>query len=78
MATAKTENKPAEERVELFVPRTGMKDEPDVFIGINGKSYLLPRGKSSLVPKAVYEEYMRAERAKEKLRATVESRLSKG
>ena len=43
MATAKTENKTAE-RVEIFIPRTGRKDEQDVYVSVNGMSYLIPRG----------------------------------
>lgn len=76
MATAKTENKPAE-RVELYVPRTGNRDETDAFVSVNGVNYLLPRGKTHMVPKAVYDEFMRSEKAKERYMETVASRLSK-
>lgn len=76
MATAKTENKTAE-RVEIFIPRTGRKDEQDVYVSVNGTNYLIPRGQKCDVPKPVYEEYMRGERAKEKLAETIASRLGK-
>lgn len=76
MATAKTENKTAE-RVELFIPRTGNRDETDVYVSVNGTSYLIPRGQTCSVPKPVYDEYMRGERAKERLAETIASRRGK-
>lgn len=56
-----------EHRVELFIPRGGSNEEPNLLIGINGKNYLLPRGKTSKVPPEVAAEYKRAMRAQEML-----------
>lgn len=55
------------DRVELFIPRGGSNEEPNLLIGINGKNYLLPRGKTSKVPPEVASEYRRAMRAQEML-----------
>lgn len=55
------------ERVELYIPRGSQNDDPNYFVGVNGVSYLLPRGKTSMVPKAVYDEVMRSRRAEEAL-----------
>lgn len=53
----------AEDRVEMFVPRGSERDEPNLFIGINGKNYLLPKGKKSMVPPEAKAEFDRAESA---------------
>lgn len=45
------------EKVELFVPRGQAGDEPNLFIGVNGVGYLLPRGVTSMVPPCVAQEY---------------------
>ena len=49
-----------EKRVEIFIPRGSDRDEPNLFIGVNGVSYLLPRGKKSKVPAHVAAEYERS------------------
>lgn len=54
-----------EEYVDLFVHRDPGNDDPNVFIGINDDTYLLPKGKTSKVPLAVKEEYERSLRARE-------------
>lgn len=51
--------------VELFIPRGSSVDEPNVIISVNGKNYVLPKGKTSTVPASVKYEYDRAHRAKE-------------
>lgn len=55
------------DRVELFVPREPGNTDPNLLIVINGKNYVLPKGKTSLVPKSVYEEYERMKRAQYKV-----------
>lgn len=52
---AKTEN-----RVKVFVPKGYANEEPNLFVGINGKGYLLPRGKYSEVPPEVAHEIERS------------------
>ena len=58
-----------ETRVEIFVPKGYLNEEPNFFVGVNGVSYLLPRGRKSLVPPQVAAEYNRALRAQEALEA---------
>lgn len=57
---------PKEERVALFIDYPRPNEDPNEFIGINGKIYILPKGKTSMVPPEVKEEYDRAQRAKNK------------
>ena len=49
-----------EERVEIFIPRGADREDPNLFVGINGVNYLLPRGKKSKVPVEVAEEINRS------------------
>ena len=58
--------------VDLFIPRGYANDEPNFVIGVNGKNYVLPKGKTSKVPPAVKYEYDRSIRAQEKLYETSE------
>lgn len=53
------------ELVEVFVPRGHLADEPHVPVSVNGKTWLLPKGKTSKVPTYVKWEYDRSLRAKE-------------
>ena len=54
-------------RIEVFIPRGGDRADPNLFVGINGVNYLLPRGKKSMGPPAVAEEIARGERAAERM-----------
>ena len=58
-------NKP--KTVDLFIPRGFSTDDPNVIISVNGKNYVLPKGKTSKVPVFVKYEYDRAMSAKEAL-----------
>ena len=55
----------AEEKVEIFIPKGYANDEPNLFVGVNGKSFLLPKGKTSLVPKYIADEIERSRKAEE-------------
>jgi hypothetical protein len=66
---------PKDDRVELFVPKGYANDDPNFFISINGVNYLLPRGKTSMVPEFVKAEYERAMRAANKQDERVEQML---
>lgn len=72
MATTKNEG-----YVDLFIPKGYANDEPNLFISVNGKNYLLPKGKTSQVPTCVKEEYERSQRAQEALDAKSEELLEK-
>ena len=74
MSTTKT-TKTADDRVEVNIPRGGDREDPNLFVAVNGVNYLLPRGKKSRVPKAVADEIARAERARESLYETVDALL---
>ena len=80
MAEKKTEATTEEKndtRVEVFIPKGYANDEPNLFVGVNGVNYLLPRGKTSLVPPAVAEEVKRAVRAQETMDEHIDEMLSK-
>ena len=62
---ANAEKKP--EMVDLFVPRGSSVDEPNKIISVNGKNWVLPKGKTSKVPDFVKYEYERSQRAQEAL-----------
>ena len=57
----------APERVDIYVPRGSANDEPDMFISVNGVNYLLPKGQTHNVPKAVADEFYRSLAAQEEL-----------
>ena len=60
-------------RIEVSVPRGAEREDPNLFVGINGMSYLLPKGKKSQVPPEVAWEIERSERARDALDATMDS-----
>ena len=72
MATKKTTEEIVEEKefdpeelVELRVPRGNEKDDPNEFISVNGRNFLIPKGKKVMVPAFIKWEYERAQRAKD-------------
>ena len=64
-------------RVEVFVARAAANDDPNLFVGVNGVSYLLPRGKKSKLPEEVAAEFERAQRAQAVLDERVNSLANK-
>ena len=56
-----------EKRVEVFVPKGYVNEEPNLFVSVGGVNYLLPRGRTSLVPPAVAYELERSRKAQEDL-----------
>lgn len=59
------ETKKNPDMVDLTIPRGASSDEPNLIISVNGKNYVLPKGKTSKVPAFVKYEYDRSQRAKE-------------
>ena len=55
------------EKVEVFVPKGYVNEEPNLFVSVGGVNYLLPRGRTSLVPPAVAYELERSQKAQEAL-----------
>jgi hypothetical protein len=47
---ANENKKTTEERVDVFIPRGGVNEDPNLYVCINGKEFLLPRGQVSNVP----------------------------
>lgn len=72
---SKTTAKAKDNRVEVFVPKGYANDDPNLLIGVNGVNYLLPRGKKSLVPDFVAEEFYRTLAAQERLDQNMEQML---
>lgn len=58
---------PKDDKVNLFVPKGYANDEPNLLIAVNGVNYVLPKGKTSMVPKFVADEYYRSQKAQEAL-----------
>ena len=58
---------PEQERVDLYVPKGYANDEPNELIAVNGVNYVLPRGKTSKVPKFVADEFYRSRKAQESM-----------
>ena len=52
-------------KVEVMIPRTSGNKEANFFVAVNGVSYLLPRGKKSLVPPEVAAEIERSIKAQD-------------
>ena len=76
-ATNETKTAKANNRVEIFVPRTPGNNDPNDVIVINGKNYVLPKGQKSIVPKAVAAEYERKQRAQYKVDDVIFERTEK-
>ena len=67
--------KAKDNRVEVFVPKGYANDDPNLLIGVNGVNYLLPKGKKSIVPDFVAEEFNRTLAAQERLDQNMEQML---
>ena len=67
-----------ERRVSIYIPKGGAGEDEVLFVGLNNKNWLLPRGKSSTIPYAVALEAKRALDAREKLDARISSLLNAG
>ena len=56
-----------QEKVDIFVPRGQANEDPNMMISVNGVNYVLPRGKTSTVPREVADEYYRSVAAQQAL-----------
>lgn len=68
-------NKTNDGKVELLVPKGYANDEPNLLISINGVNYLLPKGKTSMVPQYVADEFHRSQQAQEAMDKRVDDML---
>lgn len=73
---AETKKKDDQERVDIFIPRAQGNDDPNLFVSVNGKNYLLPKGKTSAVPKFVADEIDRSFRAQQRLDENIDKMLA--
>lgn len=53
------------ERVEVHIPKAIGTEDPNFFCAVNGVTYLLPRGKRSMVPAHVAAEIERSFKAQD-------------
>ena len=49
-----------ESREDIFIPRGMSNEDPNLFVSVNGKNFLLPKGKTSNVPSYIAAEIRRA------------------
>lgn len=47
------------DRITVTIPRATGKEDPNFFVGINGKNYLIPKGQTVEVPPEVANEINR-------------------
>ena len=62
-----SQTKTTPEREEIYIPKGYLHDEPNLYVGVGGIGYLLPRGTTSLVPPEVAYEIKRSWQAQERL-----------
>lgn len=75
MSTESKAKATTDERVEILVPRGYANDEPNLVIAVNGVNYVLPRGKTSKVPKFIADEFYRSQKAQEAMDKRVDEML---
>ena len=64
-------------RVEVYIPKGAANDDPNMFVGVNGVNYILPRGKKSMVPPHVKAEIDRSFAAQNTMDERVDELLQK-
>lgn len=72
MSETTNTTKKSEKLEEVYIPKGNAQDEPNLFVSVNGKNYLLPKGKTSKVPPDVAYEIKRSQRAQERYDETVD------
>lgn len=65
--------KTEDDRVEVFIPRGNRNSDPMLYVSVNGESFLLPKGKTSLVPKFVADEIERSNYAQRMLDESIDA-----
>lgn len=63
------------ERTKVTIPRAHYGEEENLFVGINGVNYIVPKGKSVDVPDFVADEIERAQAAEERMHQAREQML---
>lgn len=62
---------------EIFIDKSYANDDPNLFVSVNGKNYILPKGKTSKVPSFVADEIRRSRKAQTILDEKMEAMLEK-
>lgn len=76
MATTKTEKiENKEEKRRIYIDRDSSDTDPNLYVCINGRSFVMPRGKYVEVPAYVADEIERSKRAQHRYDETID-RLS--
>ena len=63
-------------RVSVTLPRARSGEPEDLFVGINGVSYQIPKGKEVMVPQVVADEIERSTKAEDRMYEDKEQRLA--
>ena len=66
-----------ETREDIFIPKGMSNEDPNLFVSVNGKNFLLPKGKTSNVPSYVAAEIRRSWAAEAKGEENKDELLSK-
>ena len=78
MATTETTvKKTTEERKDVFIDKGYFNDDPNQYVSVNGKNYLLPKGETSSVPEHIAAEIERSRRAQRRQDKNAEKLLEK-
>ena len=64
MATVKATKAEKEQKIAVYLDRANGSEEDFVRVGVNGKMYQIPRGKTSMVTRPVYEVLRRSATAR--------------
>lgn len=73
MATEKTTK--ATDREDIFIPKGSDNDDPNLYVGVNGVTYILPKGKTSNVPSFVAAEVRRSWKAQDRMDENIDRML---
>lgn len=72
-----TTEKTTENRKDVFIDKGYVNDDPNQFVSVNGKNYLLPKGETSNVPEHIAAEIERSRRAQRRQDKNAEKLLEK-
>lgn len=64
MATVKSKKPANEQKVAVYLDRAAGGEDNYLRVGVNGRMFQVPRGKTTMVPRAVYDVIRRSNTAK--------------
>lgn len=65
------------DKVKIRIPKQSPKEEPNLYVAINGVNYLIPRGEEVEVPQFVADEIERSNAARDAFYSTVAALTTK-